>query len=79
MRIERNGKRTVRMPEKIVHDEDSFLGIMFALIVDHKDTEANCRRLPDFLKNNPSAGYRKVIKEVNAILSGKGPTENEVR
>ena len=63
------------MPEKIVHDEDSFLGIMFALIVDHKDTEANCRRLPDFLKNNPSAGYRKVIKEVNVILSGKGPTE----
>ena len=64
----------MRMPEKIVHDEDSFLGIMFALIVDHKDTEANCR-LPDFLKNNPSAGYRKVIKEVNVILSSKGPTE----
>lgn len=67
------------MPEKIVHDEDSFLGIMFALIVDHKDTEANFRRLPDFLKNNPSAGYHKVIKKVDVILSGKEPTENEVR
>lgn len=65
--------------KKIVHDEDSFLGIMFALIVDHKDTEENCRRLLDFLKNNPDAGYREVIKEVNVILSGKEPTENGVR
>lgn len=65
--------------KKIVHDEDSFLGIMFALIVDHKDTRENCRRLLDFLKNNPSAGYREAIKEVNVILSSQGPTENEAR
>lgn len=65
--------------KRIVHDEDSFLGIMFALIVDQKDTEENCRRLLDFLKDNPGAGYRDVINEVNEIMSDKEPSENNVR
>ena len=52
----------------IIDDEDTFVGTMLMLIVDQPDPEGNCKKLLDFIRDNPNVGYDEVMDKADEIV-----------
>ena len=57
---------------KIAND-DTYIGSMLAMIVDHDDSDEICRKLYEFIQNNPTATEEEILDKQNEILGFEDP------
>ena len=62
---------------KIIHHKDTYVGTMLMLTVNQDDPDGNCRKLIDFINENPDVGYDEVMDKVDEILGIQDPFEGE--
>lgn len=66
-----------RVVRPILNDKDTYVGTMLMLTVNQPDPDGNCRRLLEFIRANPNAGYDEIMDKADEIVGIEDPFAGE--
>ncbi len=61
-------KELCTLLKAFIKDRDTFVGTILMLRVNQSDPDENCRKLIDFLKDNPTADCDIILEKVDEII-----------